>query len=598
MPRRFVLVPVAIVLLACAQRSSPPGSAAPSGSAPSEAGVATPEMRELTADQQVVHVLNRLAFGPRPGDVQRVRELGVDRWIAQQLQPARIDDGRTTQFISQSYRTVGMSTSDLVREGSRAEEALRQQRRERAMAMGDSARPDSMRAEAPVPDAAAAQLRRTAAQSLPELQSAKVARAVMSERQLEEVMVDFWENHFSVFGGKGPVRWFLPAYTRDVVRPHALGSFRDLLGAVASSPAMLFYLDNWQSAADSGRPVLGTQGRRGVPVGPGRRGIRARQMPPERLQPPPLPAGRRRPGLNENYARELLELHTVGVDGGYTQQDVIEVARAFTGWSLEEPRRSGEFVFRPIVHDAGEKQVLGVRLPAGRGVEDGEQVLDIVARHPSTARHIATKLATRFVSDTPPEALIERAAATFMRTDGDIREVVRTIVTSPEFFSRAAYRAKVKSPFEVVVSALRALGAEPDATPRTAQVVARLGQPLYMHEAPNGWPETGEAWINAGAILNRINFGMQVAAGRLPGAAPRRWPPARELARATREQQVDGVIAALFNGEVSSDTRAILLAGENPLGRDDGVEAMAAPRTDGLLQILGLALGAPEFQRR
>ena len=598
MPRRFVLAPVAIVLLACAQRSSPPVSASMSGPASGEAGGASPEMRELTADQQVVHVLNRLAFGPRPGDVQRVRELGVDRWIAQQLQPGRIDDGRTTQFIAQSYRTVGMSTADLVREGARAEEALREQRRERAMAMGDSARRDSMRADAPPPDAAAAQLRRTAAQSLPELQSAKVARAVMSERQLEEVMVDFWENHFSVFGGKGPVRWFLPAYTRDVVRPHALGRFRDLLGAVASSPAMLFYLDNWQSAADSGRPVLAPQRQRGMPVRGGRPGIRARQMPPDRLQPLPLPAGRRRPGLNENYARELLELHTLGVDGGYTQQDVIEVARAFTGWSLEEPRRSGEFVFRPIVHDAGEKQVLGVRLPAGRGVEDGEQVLDIVARHPSTARHIATKLATRFVSDTPPEALIERAAATFMRTDGDIREVVRTIVTSPEFFSRAAYRAKVKSPFEVVVSAMRALGAEPDATPRTAQVVARLGQPLYMHEAPNGWPETGEAWINAGSILNRINFGMQVAAGRMPGAAPRRWPPARELARATREQQVDGVIATLFNGEVSPDTRAILLAGENPLGRGDGDEAMAAPRTDGLMQILGLALGAPEFQRR
>ena len=597
MSRQLVLALLACVVAACAHDPSPypPATSTAMGANGGADGSAMPELRELTADQQVMHVLNRLAFGARPGDVQKVRELGVDRWIARQLEPARIPDTAAERFVAQSYRTIGMSAADLTREGSRAEEALRAERRERAMAMGDSAVSDSAMRAARQADPAAMQARRAAAQSLGELQSAKVARAVTSERQLEEVMVDFWENHFSVFAGKGPVRWFLPEYTRESIRPHALGRFRDLLGEVATSPAMLFYLDNWQSAADSGRPVLAAQ-RPVAARRPGQGRARGRQMPPERVQLPPVPPGRRRLGLNENYARELLELHTLGVDGGYTQQDVIEVARAFTGWSLEEPRRAPEFVFRPIIHDAGAKTVLGVRMPAGRGIEDGEQVLDIVARHPSTARHIATKLATRFVSDAPPEELIERATATFMRTDGDIREVVRTIVTSPEFFSRAAYRAKVKSPFEVVVSALRALGAQPDATPRTAQVVARLGQPLYMHEAPNGWPETGEAWINAGAILNRINFGMQVASGRMPGVAPRRWPPAVELARAPRERQVDGVIAALFNGEVSPDTRAILISGENPLGKGD--EAMAAPRAEGLAQILGLALGAPEFQRR
>ena len=569
MPRQLALVLFAALISSCAQA---PASSAPSPMSSGRSGAE--EVRELTADQQVVHVLNRLAFGARPGDVQRVRTMGVDRWIAMQLEPSRIPDVATERFVASSYRSVGMSAADLVREGTRAQEAARAQRRERAMA--DSAGGDTAR---PRLDPAAARARRAAAQSLPELQSAKVARAVTSERQLEEVMVDFWENHFSVFAGKGPVRWYLPEYTREAIRPHALGRFRDMLGAVAASPAMLFYLDNWQSAADSGRPVLGPAGRA--------RG-RGRALPPA--------PGRRRPGLNENYARELLELHTLGVDGGYTQQDVIQVARAFTGWSLEEPRQSGQFLFRPVLHDAGVKTVLGVTLPAGRGIEDGQQVLDIVARHPSTARHIATKLVTRFVSDSPPEALIERAAATFTRTDGNIREVVRTIVTSPEFFSRSAYRAKVKSPFEVVVSALRALGAEPDSTPRTAQIIARLGQPLYQHEAPNGWPETGEAWINAGAILNRINFGMQVAAGRVPGAAPRRWPPARALATASREAQVEGVIDALFNGEVSADTRAILVSGENPLGR--GGDEAERPRTQGLQQILGLALGAPEFQRR
>jgi uncharacterized protein (DUF1800 family) len=325
--------------------------------------------------------------------------------------------------------------------------------------------------------------------------------------------------------------------------------------------------------ADSGRPVLGSR-------------------------PPALgPRQRRGRGLNENYARELLELHTLGVDGGYTQHDVVEVARALTGWSIRDPRRGGGFAFRPEAHDAGAKVVLGHALRAGRGIEDGEEVLDILARHPSTARFIATKLARRFVSDSPPPALVERAATTFTRTGGDIRETVRAIVTSPEFFSRAAYRAKVKTPLELVVSALRAVDAEPDPTPRTAQIVARLGQPVFGHRDPNGYPETGDAWINTGAILARINFGMAVAAGRVPGATLARWSEGAALAGADRERQVDGVIALLLGGDASPDTRDVLLGGENPLAArapsDD-----APTRLNGLAQIVGLALGAPEFQRK
>ncbi|MGH7719297.1 MAG: DUF1800 domain-containing protein, partial [Gemmatimonadaceae bacterium] len=336
--------------------------------------------------------------------------------------------------------------------------------------------------------------------------------------------------------------------------------------------------------------------------------------------------------------RELLELHTLGVDGGYTQQDIINVARAFTGWTLDAPRRGGEgFVFRPGMHDAGEKLVLGHTLEARRGIEDGEQVLDIVARHPSTARFIATKLARRFVSDSPPSELVERVAAVFTRTNGDLRETLRAVITSPEFFSRQAYRAKVKSPFELVVSGMRALGARPDSTPRTAQVVARLGQPLFLHQAPNGYPETGNAWINTGAILNRINFGLALAGGRLPGAAVGAWPGARQLASASHAEQVDGVIRTLLGGEASPDTRQILESGVNPLlagaapdtaanmtgdaggaagGAEDEEEMRAQGervrrRRDmrgnplgrpvelrGLEQIVGLALGAPEFQRR
>jgi uncharacterized protein (DUF1800 family) len=339
---------------------------------------------------------------------------------------------------------------------------------------------------------------------------------------------------------------------------------------------MLFYLDNWRSAADSGRGTLG--GRRAVG---GRRGVQ----------------GRRRPrGINENYARELLELHTLGVDGGYTQKDVGEVARALTGWSIEPG--AGAFVFRPAIHDADEKVVLGHRLRAGRGIEDGDEVLDIIARHPATARHIAHKLVVRFVSDSPPPSLVARAAETFHRTDGDIREVVRTIVTSPEFFSRAAYRAKVKSPFELVTSALRTMNAEVDATPRTARIVAQLGQPIFGRQTPDGWPETSSEWMNAGAILNRINFGFAIAGGRVPGVTLERWPLAVSLANATRDAQVEGVVRAVLGGEASPESWTILRSGENPLatgGMGDGVEPV---RLAGMAQVVGLALGAPEFQRK
>lgn len=347
-----------------------------------------------------------------------------------------------------------------------------------------------------------------------------------------------------------------------------------------------------------------------------------------------------RQGLNENYARELLELHTLGVDGGYTQQDVIAVARAFTGWTLQRPQAGGGFDFQPQFHDAGEKLVLGTRIAAGGGVEDGERVLDLLARHPATARFIARKLAIRFVSDTPPDALVDRAAATFLATDGDLRAVVRTIVTSPEFFAADAWRAKVKSPFEVVVSAARAFAAAPDPTPRTASLLNVMGQPLYGHQAPNGWPETGAAWINTGSILSRINFGLAAAGGAVPGVSPATWADASALAAASRADQVDGVVRLLLGGDVSPETRTVLMSGHNPFldvtatdssgaAPDDPALAPTAGMTaggeqpmefaiqptrpgergprrgfgplrplSGLAQVIGLALGSPEFQRR
>jgi hypothetical protein len=383
---------------------------------------------------------------------------------------------------------------------------------------------------------------------------------------------------------------------------------------------MLFYLDNARSMADSTRPRLASERRGGAFADQPRR----KQL--------------RNGGLNENYGRELLELHTLGVDGGYTQQDVINVARALTGWTIRPPLMGGGFIFRPEMHDAGDKVVLGHKLAAGRGIEDGEDVLDIVSKSASTARFIATKLARRFVSDDPPQALINDAAAVFLKTGGDIREVVRTIVTSNEFYSQQAFRSKVKSPFEVVVSAMRALNAEPDSTARAAQAIAYLGQPLFGHQAPNGYPERGDTWMNTGAILNRINFGMAVAANRIPGVNVAALPGLDTLQNASRGLQVDAVISILLSGSASPDTRAVLMKGENPLAANtpqnenvensmsnagmDGDQMAPAgqarggkggaglranqsvrgfgpvPQLTGVAQIVGLALGSPEFQRR
>ena len=560
--------------------------------------------RELLPDEQVQQVLNRLAFGPRPGDADAVRTMGVDRWIDQQLHPERIDDARADAMLH-SYPIYAQSDNDRLRDFQVVQDF---QRRVQQNAGGDTMKAVATRQQLLASDPALAAAVRASQGMVPEIQSATLARAVVSNRQLDEVMVSFWENHFSVFAGKGQTRLFLARYDRDVIRPHALGKFRDLLEADAKSPAMLFYLDNWQSAADSLHPTL----------------VPRRQPGPLARRLMPQIANRLRPGLNENYARELMELHTLGVDGGYTQQDVINVARALTGWSFN--RQSGEFQFNPVAHDAGEKVVLGHKLPAGRGIQDGEDVLDILARAPATAHFISLKLARHFVQDDPPSALVDRCASVFQRTDGDIRETVRCIATSPEFFSRAAFRAKVKTPFEVVASALRAMGASADTTPRSAQMVARLGQPLFGRLTPDGWPDRSDAWMNTGAILNRINFGLAVAGGQMPGARFADWPSSATLRSLARDQQVDGVIKAVLGGEASPETRAVLMSGDNPMMTKGSVAdtSMAAPppptfgrigaggpgrgagpgrpmpavNLQGLPQIVGLALGAPEFQRR
>ena len=524
-------------------------------------------MRELTADQQAAQAVGRLTFGARPGEVDRVNAMGTDRWIERQLAPETISDA-ALDAVLQGLPVDRMPVRLLIDSFPPQDVYIRNLRILHHLA------PNAQLQITAADSATIKTLNDRANQYFNQFQAAKVARAQMSERQLVEVLTDFWENHFSVFVQKVPTRFSLLEYDRDIIRPRVLGKFRDLLGAVAHSPEMLFYLDNFQSAADSARMTL-PEWR--LAERSGRR-----------------PVSRRRNGLNENYGRELLELHTLGVDGGYTQQDVINVARALTGWTLDDPRAGGGFIFREGMHDAEAKVVLGHKLAAGRGVEDGEEVLDIVARHPATAHYIAFKLARRFVSDTPGKALVDRAAETFRRTDGDLKEVMRTILASPEFFSRAAYRAKVKSPFELVLSARRIMNASPDTSASTAFQIQRMGQQLFGHLAPNGWPETGDQWINAGSLLDRINFGVQVGSGRLRFAPAEQWPGWALLSTMPLDRQVDGVVDQLLGGNVSPETRSILFKGQNPLAAANA----PPPVRPSLRDLLGIALGSPEFQRR
>ncbi len=375
-------------------------------------------------DRVIVHVLNRLGFGAAPGDIDRVRRTGLQAYIDQQLQPERLADNGMKARLA-SFETLTMSTRELATEYIVPAQMARRDAQRRQAASDPSMAPD----QAGTPAAAAARREtmtpeqaeavRMERQTLTDLMQAKILRAAYSERQLEEVMVDFWFNHFNVFSGKGQVRVYLNEYERDTIRPHVLGKFHDLLKATAESPAMLFYLDNWQSAAAEGAQTLD---RRAAdrPFDPRTRGRFPRMRPGQPNRPATLAdvpgAQNRRRGLNENYARELMELHTLGVDGGYTQKDVQEMARAFTGWTIANPRQGGSFRFEPRMHDAGEKVVLGHRIKAGGGKSDGDEVLALLAKHPSTARFIATKLARRFVADDPPKALVDRAARRFLET--------------------------------------------------------------------------------------------------------------------------------------------------------------------------------------
>jgi uncharacterized protein (DUF1800 family) len=564
-------------------------------------------------DRTILHVLNRIGFGPRPGDLDRVRQMGLAAYIDQQLHPERLPDTDLNARLA-DFPTLSMSTRELANkyfvpaQEARRNQQLKQQKAEANAksdpTAADATTPGDQASAAPAKPAVSPEVimaRQGQQEVITELTQAHLLREAMSERQLDEVLVDFWFNHFNVFLGKGQVRDYLPEYERDVIRPRVLGKFRDLLGAVAHSPAMLFYLDNWQSSTPNANADLppGVMQRLNDPFLPPfqRQQLLARLQQMRNQQQRP----KQTRGLNENYGRELMELHTLGVDGGYTQKDVVEVARAFTGWTIDRPQMGGSFVFRPQMHDAGEKIILGHKFPSGHGEDEGEHVLDILAKHPATAHHIAFELAQRFVADEPPATLVDRAATTFLDTNGDLREVTRAIITSPEFFAAGAYRSKVKSPLEFVISAVRASGATVvNAQPIAQALRAQLGMPLYGCVPPTGYSNTSDAWVNTGALLSRMNFavqlvnGGQIRPGARQGGGPELVAPPRpaQLARApvqvdvtalasdTSEPSRDRVVEAMLAGDVSDATKNVLAKAETPE------------------QLVALTLGSPEFQRR
>jgi uncharacterized protein (DUF1800 family) len=467
--------------------------------------------RSLTQQQKLVHFLNRTSFGPTREELEKLQQSGITAYLDQQLSPEQIPDSVVADKVAE-LKTMRLSSRELLELYPQA-------------AVAQAKDIDMTQMQGP-------------RQVILELQLARLIRAVYSRRQLYEVMVDFWSNHFNIFAGKGADRWLSTSYDRDTVRPHALGRFKDLLTATAQSPAMLFYLDNWMSVSP--------------------------QSPAAKTGP-----NNRRRGINENYAREVMELHTLGVDGGYTQKDIQEVARCFTGWTIERPRGQGEFRFEQRFHDSGAKTVLGTRIAAGGGMEDGLKVIDILANHPATAKFIATKLVRRFIADDPPATVVSRASAVFQQSGGDIASVVRAIIDSPEFFSGEFYQSKVKKPLEYVASALRVTNAETKITHPLLRYLNRMGEPLFLAQPPTGHPDMGASWISPDMLLTRMNFVSDLVGNRLPGS---------RVQKDTVGDQ-ESMIALIAPDSISAATRAAM-------NEANGAESLA------------LLLAAPEFQRR
>ncbi len=647
----------------------------------------------LTEDQKILHVLNRLAFGSRPGDVEKVKAIGLNKFIEQQLNPNSLDDS-TAEAKLRNFDVLKLSTDELfskypapaallqlVAQNNgmkpkelKAERAEAKQEKKDAKAEKQSGEmPAQPRPQANSEEAMyQAQIQEMyqkynlgrPQQISQQLNASRILRAVYSEKQLNEVMVDFWSNHFNVFANKQSVRWFLPEYDRDVIRPNALGNFKDLLMATAKSPAMLYYLDNFQSVAEAQPQELEQQKKRlqQIKNNPQARerfkqnqNLTDEQVDERIKQMEQRMQGNRR-GLNENYAREIMELHTLGVDGGYTQKDIQEVAKAFTGWTITDPRgyrnaanvtgradqirnqqerqmglpantESGKFVFLNQIHDKGDKMILGQKVNEG-GINDGLKVIEMLANHPSTAKFIARKLAVKFVNDNPSEALVGRVADAFTKSNGDIKTTLRALFTDAEFYAPENYRAKIKTPFEVVISGIRTIGAETNGM-AIQQMLGKMGEQLYNWQAPTGYPDTAEDWVNTGALLERMNFAVSLASNRIPGTRV----DLAKLGTASSGDKVkllDSYVAVVLNNEVSDATKSSLLKQldqplpEVSMGNDtamamenvamqrpnaqqggqqqrgQGQQARLLPPSGNpeVFKVVGLILGSPEFQRQ
>jgi uncharacterized protein (DUF1800 family) len=667
MIRCLLAIFVASPVLAQQPPSAPtsPKSAATSTRGASSKRTLTPAYK-LNEEQRALHALNRLTFGPRPGDLQKVMDTNANDWIEQQLHPEEIADSVLDGKLG-PLRTLRMSTRDLVRtfpnknlvkaaaegkiplptdplirsiyevqisilaERQKQDQAARdgktldadikakmdKQNQDAVAAQSDgilalqkekrmeailALPPDQRRlfvtnirgaqrerllAELP-PDQREAFLAMTGQVNVvvSELQQAKLLRALYSERQLQEVMTDFWFNHFNVYLNKEADQYLVTAYERDVIRTHALGKFKDLLLATAQSPAMLFYLDNWLSVGPkSPVAVAALVANKGKP-------------------------GKAIPGLNENYGRELMELHTLSVNGGYTQHDVTELARVLTGWTIQPLEQGATFQFDPKKHDPGDKVVLGQTIPEN-GVNEGLQVLDMLAHHPNTAKFIARKLAMRFVADNPPPALVDRLAQKFLSTDGDMREVLRTLFKSPEFWSAKAYRAKVKTPFEFVISSLRATGTDLNNPGPLLGILNKMGMPLYLMQPPTGYSMAESTWMNSEALIDRMNYALALSNGQVGGT---NFDAGRLLALGTltsrgfprphssdsdneRGQETALLLLenALLNGEISATTqKAIRRQLDDP---QVAAHALDDPKRT-LNTMTALVIGSPEFQHR
>jgi uncharacterized protein (DUF1800 family) len=643
--------------------------------------------KSLTDDQKILHVLNRLGFGARPGDVQRVKKIGLDKYIDQQLIPSTVDDSVAEAKVK-GLEIFNMSTAELFEKYPNPGALLRQLNGGRQAQAKDAATVDK-NAQPKDPQDMTDQERkerqqelakiyreydlRPAGQLMPQIAANRILRAVYSERQLQEVMVDFWQNHFNVFAGKAAVRWYIPSYERDVLRKYALGNFKDLLTATAESPAMLFYLDNFQSVSPNAQPQR-PNANGGLNARMQEQILRTGQIPPQmrdrlrqrgitdaqidqrlkqmRTNPQPQqPKKAQQRGINENYARELMELHTLGVDGGYTQKDIVEVAKAFTGWTIADPQgyrksaakmiqgdedkrldrlqriagvpddvNSGQFYFNDRWHEKGPKYVLGQKVDEG-GMKDGLKVIDILVNSPATAKFIAKKLAVKFVSDNPSPALVDRVADAFHKSGGDIKTTLKALFTDKEFFAPENYKTKIKTPFELAISSVRALGADTNGSPAFLAMLNKLGEVPYGYQAPTGYPDQAEDWVNTGALLERLNYAVAVSSNRIPGTTVN----LKNFQGASKEQTLDKAVAVILNGEIAPATKSTLMKQiEQPLpdvkegkelndpdidvpnmrpgGGQGGLNRQARllpPSGDpDVFKVVSLVLGSPDFQRQ